>query len=201
LSIKETLVSRLLDQQRDCPNWNLLIECTADFFQDYIDTVVKLLTETWPGNSSGFWQDRVGEIVGVTRPAEEELENIFTVCEEGETDEDPVHCWGEHDEAGLGGYVYDLFGILLDDEASTETFDMFISAKIAATNADASVPGIAKYLKNGFGLDCTVTSGIGVCSVEITGGTNYDLRTRRFIMQFAPVLAGVDFVLTKWPED
>lgn len=200
MSIKETALSRRFDWQMDCPNWQTFIEMCADYFADYLAAIMYLQTSTWRDSAQGVWVDRIGEIVGVTRPAEEEVDNIFTVCEVGETDPDDLHCWGEVGEPSMGGFVWDLNGIIDEDQATDETYLEFIAAKIAATNADASIPGIAKFIQNAFGLDCTVTAIVGRVSVEIVDDPAYDLRTMRFLKYFVPIVAGVDFVILNWPE-
>lgn len=198
--LTDTIFNRLLDQQRDGVNWRKLLQIFADEFEEIIGTLVDLNTLTWLSTAEGVWLDRIGEIVGILRPPEEEVDNIFTVTEAGDVAQDALHGWGEVGEPTTGGFVWDLFGISLGTPASDSTYRDFIDAKIAATNSDASIPGLARFIDDAFGLAVMVTR-VGIRQLEITlPATGYDLRQRRYIEMLCPAVAGVDVLFVGWPE-
>ena len=198
--LTETIMSRLLDQFRDCPNWNTFLGVIADDAEELIDTSVDIATRSWRSTAEGWWLDRVGEIVGILRPPEEETDNIFTVTENGDTAQDAVHGWGEVGETTTGGFVWDILGISTGIPASDSTFGDFIDAKIFATCADASIPGLARWIYNAFGLSVTVAR-TGTRQVTITlPATGFDLRKFRYLQIMCPAIAGVEVVWSGWPE-
>lgn len=198
MSIKETALSRRFDWQMDCPNWEKFITLLADYFADYIAAILYLQTNTWKDTAEGVWLDRVGEIVGVTRPAEEIVERIFRCRSHSDPAYDELHGFGTHSNPSLGGLLWGRNGIPTVNQASGEDFLDFINAKIAATNADASVPGLAKFIRNAFGIECVITTGERQVFIELSGVI--DLRQRRYLQTFIPVVAGVSCILTNWPD-
>jgi hypothetical protein len=199
MSLKTQMLSRLLNQWQDCPNWEAFITCVADFFADYLAAVVALQTETWRGTAQGVWLDRVGEIVGVTRPMEEETKRVFRCRGDDDPDYDENHGFGSPTDDTIGGLLWGPNGIpsLTKDVASDETFTYFIDAKVAATNSDASIPGLAKYIKAAFDVDCTITVP-AVRQIHCALLDSVDLRQHRFIEHFAPNVAGTLFQITNW---
>lgn len=199
--LKDTILKRLLDQFRDCPNWNTYLELLGDDAEDdLIDTSVDISTRSWLDTAEGWWLDRVGEIIGLLRPPEEETDNIFTVTEAGDSSQDVLHGWGEVGEPTTGGFVWDLFGITTGVPASDSTYRDYIDAKIFATNSDASIPGIARWMMNSFGLAVTVTR-TGTRRFTVTlPASGYDLRQRRYMELLCPAVAGVDVLFDGWPS-
>jgi Protein of unknown function (DUF2612) len=200
-TLKTQMLSRLLNQWKDCPNWELFLTTIADYFADYIAAVVALQTSTWRDTSEGVWLDRVGEIVGVIRPMEEEVVRVFRCRGEGDPDYDPLHGFGDPSDPAVGGFLWGPNGIPKEgnEVASDETYGYFIDAKVAATNADASIPGLAKYVKNAFGVDCIITVP-APRQTECELLDSVDLRQHRYIEHFAPNVAGTSFRITNWPD-
>lgn len=204
MTIKTTALSRILNQWADCEKWEKFISIWADYFDDLMDAIIYLQTQTWLDTAQGVWMDRIGEIVGVSRPAGEEIERVFRCRGDDDPEYDPLHGFGGDDpETGevdpdMGGLIWGEGGIPTGTQASDGEFLDFIMAKIAATNADASVPGIAKYITAAFGISSTVTATPGLVSVELL--EEVDLRQRRYLETFAPALAGVSFLITNWPD-
>lgn len=200
--LTEMILSRRLDQQWDGADWKISFDIIAAEFEEIIDCLVSLSTETWLDTAQGVWLDRIGEIVGVLRPPNEEVDNIFTVTDYDDPQTpDMLHGWGDSTNPAVGGYVYDIRGLSLGDQATDEDFLDFIIAKIYATNADASVPGIARFCRLAFGISVDIEKVSGRRAIEITlPSTGYDLRQRRYMEMFLPVVAGVDVVLIGWPE-
>ena len=200
-AMTERILSRLLDQQRDGDDWNNFFDIIAAEAEEIIEALVDMSTLSWKDTAGGWWLDRVGEIVGVPRPGDEEVDDIFTVCEY--TDEPVVDAnrgWGDTSNPSTGGIIWDINGVILEDESSDEDFLDFIEAKIAATNADASIPGLALYCYDAFGLEVTVTvPEAGKVLIELPT-TGYDLRQRRYLEIFCPAIAGVDVLFDGWPE-
>lgn len=202
-AITEQALSRRLNQQLGRQNGEAFLTLCAEFFDDYLAAIVNLQTYVWLDTAEGVWQDRIGEIVGCTRPMEEEMERVFRVRDTTDPDYDELHGFGEligGVDSGIGGLIWSsVTGIPTTAVASTETFYYYILAKIAATNADASIPGIARFIKNAFDVDCTITvPQVGHINIELLDVT--DLRQRRFIGLFLPVIAGVSCHITNWPD-
>jgi len=199
-ALTERILSRLLDQQRDGDDWLTSFGILAAEGEEIVDALVDLSTLVWLTTAGGYWLDRIGEIVGVPRPIDEEVDNIFTVCDTGdEAIEAALLGWGDDDHLSEGGYVWDDYGVLLSDSATDEDYLDFINAKIAATNADASIPGLAQYVLDAFGLACTVSSpaaGTVIVELPVSG---FDLRQRRYLEIFCPALAGIDVLFDGWP--
>jgi hypothetical protein len=198
--LTETIFNRLLDQQKDGATRRGLLQIIADDGEEIISTLADIATKSWKDTAEGWWLDRVGEIIGMGRPPGEEADNIFTVTEAGDTTPDVLHGWGEVGEPTTGGFVWDLFGISTGVPSTDTVYRTFIEAKIAATNSDASIPGLARFVMNAFGLSCTVTR-TGTRQVTITlPGTGFDLREFRYLKKLCPAVAGVDVVWAGWPE-
>lgn len=202
-ALTERIKSRLLDQQRDGDDWDNFLSIIAAEFEEIIDILVDLSTLTWLDTATGVWLDRIGEIVGVKRPSAEEVDNIFTVCDTGDADEtgDSVHCWGDDDHALEGGYVWDDDGVLLGGEADDDDYLEFIKAKIYATQADASIPGLALYVLNCFDLATTVTTPTPGEALIVLPASGFDLRQKRYLEIFCPAMAGINVTFSGWPED
>lgn len=202
-AIVERSVERLLDQQRDGQNWIDFLTVQGEVFEEILQALVDLSTSTWLDTAEGVWLDRVGEIIGVLRPPDEEVDNVFTVTEYTEPlpDSDMLHGFGELGQPTYGGYVWDLLGLVLTTTgASDEVYRSYIAAKQAATNADASIPGIARFFLIAFDLVVTVTRPyVGRLDVTLPA-TGYDLRQRRYMKILCPVVAGIDLHLIGWPE-
>lgn len=212
MTIETKMKSRLLNQQSTTEGWNGFIEAIADFFADYVSCVVSLQTETLKDTAEGVWLDRAGEIVGMARPAAEETERVFRCRDSSDPDYDELHGFGnwmsaenshdgtEYGNYSLGGLIWSFAtGIPVGTgQASDEDYLPFIDAKIAATNADASIPGIAKFITNGFGIDSTITDAPGKVYIQLDG--EVDLRQRRILGNIIPVIAGVGATVTNWPD-
>lgn len=198
--LQETILGYRLDQQKDVPNWEDFLTVIAESFQEVVDVLVSLSSETWKDTAAGVWLDRVGEIVGVLRPFDEETDNIFTVTEVGDTTPSALMGFGEVSDPAQGGYVWDLYGLSKGVNANDPDYLDFIDAKIFATNADASIPGLARYMKNAFGLDVTVARPqVGQITITLPA-TGYDLRQRRYMELMCPAIGGIDVLFIGWPE-
>ena len=200
--ITENAVDSLLDQQKSGDDWLEIVTIIAELFEEIIAANVALSTQTWKDTAEGVWLDRVGEIVGVSRPPEEEVDNLFTVCDVGEPgweDVDLLHGWGTTANPSSGGILYDLDGVMLGTSAIDGDYLDFINAKIAATNADASVPGLARYALNAFGIAAVITATPGKVVITLPT-TGYDMRQRRYLEMFCPAMAGIDVVFEGYPE-
>jgi hypothetical protein len=196
--------ARLLDQFKDdAIGWVAFLTVLAESLEDLITCLVSLSTQTWKDTAEGVWLDRAGEIVGCGRPGEEIDNALFTVCDVGETGwdvEDPAHGWSAILTPSYGGYVWDLYGLSTGVQANDETFLFFINAKIAATNADASLPGLAKYCSDAFGLSVTVErTSPGHVTITLPA-TGYTITQRRFLEMFCPAMAGIEVYFDGWPE-
>lgn len=201
-ALTERIKSRLLDQQRDGDDWDNFLSIIAAEFEEIIDLLVDLSTLLWKDTATGVWLDRVGEIVGVTRPAEEEVDNIFTVCDTGDPDEtgDSLHCWGDDSAPQQGGYVWDDYGVLLGGTVDDDDYLEWIDAKIYATNADASIPGLEAYVLNCFGVVADVSTPTpGDVLIELPS-SGYNLRQKRYMEIFCPAMAGINVTFSGWPE-
>lgn len=195
--LTEDLKRGILNQSSDGPNWDAVVEWMAEEFEEVMEVSIYLLTLTWLDNAEGVWLDRIGRIVGVTRPQDEELIRVFRVRGASDPWYDENHGFADS-TASIGGYLSGRWGVPKEGLVDDDVYREIIRAKIAGTNADASVPGIARYVEAAFGLTCTVTAANRVVKVELNGA--FDLRQRRYIEHFSPRLAGVGFSVSNWPE-
>jgi len=196
--LKEDLLTRILEASSDGPNWQAFVTWIADEFEEVIEAIVYwLLVGTNKDIAEGIWLGRIGRLVGADRPPNEELYRVFRVRGDSDPKIDNLHGFGTPSNPNIGGFLSGIWGVPADGLAGDALYLDFIDAKIAATNADASVPGIARYLQNAFGLDCTVSASNRVVSVTI--GDPFDYQVRRYVGYFAPVVAGVEFRMTNWP--
>lgn len=197
--LTEDLGSRILEASSDGPNWQAFVTWMAEEFEEVLEAIVYLvLVGSNKDIAEGVWLDRIGRLVGVDRPPNEELYRVFRVRGASDPQFDDLHGFGSATDPDVGGFISGGWGVPADGVAGDELFLDFIDAKIAATNADASIPGIARYIQNAFGYDCTVTAEDRV--VYVTINSTFDLQTRRYLEYFAPVVAGVTFRVTNWPE-
>lgn len=197
-AIEDDLLDGIFDQMSDVENWAKIVEFIADEFQQVIDAILYLDVLTWVDVAEGVWLDRVGAIVGVRRPPNEELTRVFRCRGASDPWYDPNHGFASPTNPSIGGYLSGIWGVPADGVASDTLYRDYIYAKIAATNADASIPGIAIYVLNAFGLATTVSASGRDISVEITG--TFNLQQRRFIEYFAPNVAGTNLSVINWPE-
>lgn len=201
-AILERALSRRLNQQLDGQIREDWLTIIGELFDEALALSTSMSTETWKDTAQGWWLDRVGEIVGVGRPQEEEVTRIFRCRSDSDPDYDPNHGFGDEPPSAIGGFIWDdQTGVPTSPpaEASDATYLDFINAKIAATNADASIPGLARYASNAFDVSVTVTVP-SKRNVEMALNDVVDLRKRRFLELFAPVVAGVDFRVTGWTD-
>jgi hypothetical protein len=198
----ETILSRRLDQQLDNPKRELGLNAIGAEFDAFRAAVIDYLTRTWIGTTEGVWVDRIGEIVGVKRPPEEEVERVFRCRSASDPDVyDALHGFGTAADPDVGGFLSSaVYGVPKTpaEQAGDVTYLDFIAAKIAANNTDASIPGIAKYIFNAFGIECTVTAAAKKIYIELLG--EVDLRQRRFLKLFMPNVAGTECEITNWSD-
>lgn len=195
--LNDDLKDGILNSQSDGINWTAIVEWMADEFQDVIDAGLYLLAMTWLDTAEGVWLDRIGDLVGLKRPGNEELVRIFRTRATTDPVYDPDH--GFANASGtIGGYLGGRWGITTDGLVDDDTYRDLLRCKIAATNADASVPGIARFVYNSFGLTCTVVANPRQVLIELDG--TFDLRQRRYIETYAPIVAGVDCRVINFPS-
>jgi hypothetical protein len=199
--LKDDLLSGRLDQFVDGPNWEAIISWIADEFEEVIEAALYLLMLTWLDESEGVWVDRIGDIVGADRPGNEELERVFRCSGADDPTYDPLHGFA-NSSGTIGGFLSGRWGVPKDGLEDDTDYKEVIKAKIAGTSpysGDASVPGLARFVRSAYGLDCAV-SVVGLRQVRIELDGDYDLRQRRYLEEYAPILAGVELSIPTYPE-
>lgn len=196
--LKEDLLRGILDGSSDGPNWIGFVEWIAEEFEEVIDAAIYIMVMTWLDTAEGIWLDRIGDLVGIRRPGNEELIRVFLCRGPSDPSYDPNHGFA-NPTGTIGGYLGGLWGVPADGLLDDAGYLDILKCKIAANNADASIPGVARYVFDAYGLSCTVTR-IAQRQVRVSLGGSFDLRQRRFLRYFSPVLAGVDVVFNTFPS-
>jgi len=191
----QKMIDRLPDQFKITGRLIDLIKVINNRFDDTDSLIDYLMFYRFLDTASGVWLDTIGVIVGVlSRPYESE-ENIFTygtVSEISTTE-------GFSDSTGLnGGHYMDGFGLPTTDRIDDDKFRVLIKAKIFATNVSPTIPNIYTYIKNAFGIESIVTvPETGSVSVEIA--ESLTVLERAWLVQYAPVAAGINIAISNWP--
>lgn len=186
----------LLNQFRDAPGILSFLEAIFNRIEDTDGLLAALLTKRDLESAEGVWLDILGAIVGVRRPvALIPDENIFTMKNVGDPD-DPDLSFGDAVPPTSGGYFQTLAGVRFPDAGlvDDDTFRVFLKAKIYSTSSSPSLPGIGRFISEGFGIDpadfeITVPKS-GYIQIELDSAV--DSTVRFAIRTFAPVAAGVD---------
>jgi hypothetical protein len=160
--VLSVLQSRITPKFRYSPIIQGLLEIIAAPIQDTIDAVEFILTHLSIDDAEGEQLDLVGGLIGVKRPLkQEDPENLFTLCREGEFD-DPDNSTGfcdESDSVVTGGYLTTEEGLasITDPGATMPDADYrrLIRQRAASYRKKMTVENLFTYLL-AFGARCAI---------------------------------------------
>jgi len=198
MSIKgDKMAGRVLDQFTVSARLLQLIDAINNRFDDSDDMLEYLLYYRFLDTASGVWLDTLGIILGLSPRPYTEREDIFTFKAVGETD-DPTLAYG--DVAGTTGGVWTtLNGSPTTTFISDTVYRALLKAKIFATYAEPNIPNIYIFIKFAFNDTESIITVPTPGTVEVELVTALTNSERRLLVQFAPVSAGFEIVITNWP--
>ena len=184
----------ILNQFRNSDTILTYLEAVFNRIEDLDAVLGDLLNKRGIETAEGVWLDIIGAIVGYARPVEYILsENIFTFKDSGTDPDDSDKAFADGPPVTHGGYFQDLYGVYIDGAPlmGDDDYRVLLRAKIAATNADPSLPSIGRFISEAFGVDFEISVPTsGYISIQLETGTAPAVRFA--IQKFAPVAAGVD---------
>jgi predicted DNA-binding transcriptional regulator AlpA len=194
----DTALQRLLNQFEDAEDMIELFRAIFNRIAEADALLEGLLLNRWLDTAEGVWLDIIGAIVGVPRPAGEvDPSIIFTY--RAETDvSDPNKGYGTLPQVNAVGLYNSLFGLSTNEPASDDEYRQRIRAKVAVTGAGVSYPDIYRFIRDTFEVEPHLSSPyVGRVEVELEEWISN--RNRLFLVESAPVSAGVEIEITNWP--
>lgn len=171
--IEDRWLSRLFHIFRNSPHILGLVEILSDPLQDTIDVCDYILGHLSIDDAEGEQLDFLGELIGVYRvAAQEDSNNIFTMCSLGEVDtfanstgfynDDP-------DDPPTGGYMVSINGLSSITEPrsmmSDNEFRFLIRQKAASYRKNMTRVNLFNYLL-AFGSRCLIDDESMIVSID-----------------------------------
>jgi len=195
----DTALQRLLNQFSDSVRLKELLEVIFNRVAEVDSLLEDLLLSRWIDTAEGVWLDVVGDVVGVERPFAEVDPSIIFTYKSISDPNDPNKGYGTLPQTNLVGLYSAINGLLLDTPASDEDYRKRIKAKAATTGTNVAYPDIYTFVTNTFAITCQLSSPyVGRVEIEINDYLNN--QDRRFLIEYAPVSAGIEVEIMNWPS-
>jgi hypothetical protein len=178
----DTFKNHVKDQFSDVPNWRSYYTIVCEFIDELYEAGVYYAVHRWLETAYGFLLDVCGAIIGLPRPYAWVTDGIFTW--------DTV----EPDEMWDVGLWSSYRGIRTTTLVDDDIYRPLLRAKAYANGANSSLYAIAKTIKLGFDIDCTVTTP-SARVVSITFNEPVSQWARYYIRELVPVQGDTDLVL------
>lgn len=201
INVETVWKARLFEQFKNSPHIVALIEILSDPLQDTVDVCDFILAHNSIDDAEGEQLDFLGELIGVTRPrAQEDPDNIFTMCSLGETG-DSDNSQGFYDDTDsviTGGYMTSYEGIPDQSDPTAQMSDAdfryLIRQKAAAFRKKMTRRNLFNYLI-AFGGRCKIDDDTGqTVTIDPTAYYQFDDWTKWYIENkgFKPAGISVD---------
>ena len=195
----DTALQRLLNQFDSSTKLKDLLRAIFNRIAEVDSLLEDLLLKRWIDTAEGVWLDIVGDVVGADRPfGEVDPAIIFTykaIADPNDSDKG----YGTLPQTNLVGLYSTIGGLLTDEPATDEVYRKRIKAKAITTNSNVAYPDIYRFITETFEITAQLSSPyVGRVEVEINDYlTNSD---RNFLIQYAPVSAGIEIEIINWPS-
>ena len=160
--VEDTWKNRLFHIFRNSPHIVALIEILSDPLQDSVDVCNFILAHRSIDDAEGEQLEFIGDLIGVTRPlAQEDPNNIFTLCSISETDDldGSTGFFDDTDTVETGGYLTSYYGIPDQSDPTAQMSDAdfryFIRQKAASLRRKMTMANLFNYLI-AFGGRCKI---------------------------------------------
>lgn len=201
IEVESTWQARLFHIFRQSPHILGLVEILSDPLQDTVDVCDYILNHLSIDTAEGEILDFLGELIGVTRPrAQEDPNNIFTMCSLGETDDLDGSTGFYNPDDETGGYITSYYGIPDQSDASAMMSDVnfrfLIRQKAACYRKRMTLRNLFNYLI-AFGARCAIDDDTSMTvKIDPTNFYDFDDWTKWYISNkgFKPAGISVGFV-------
>lgn len=194
----DTALERLLNQFADATDVKELLKAIFNRVAEADTLLEGLLLNRWIDTAEGVWLDILGDIVGVDRPVGEVDPTIIFTYRAVSDVNDPDKGYGTLPQTNLVGRYSSVNGLPTGQPATDDVYRQLIKAKIATTNSNVAFPDIYNFIYQTFEITAHLSSPY-VGRVEVVIDEYLSNAERRFLVNYAPVAAGVEIEIVNWP--
>jgi hypothetical protein len=152
-----------------------------------------LATKRWLDTADGVWLDEAGDIVGIERLAQEEIDNVFTIRGASQSNVDSKGFSGLA-QPRTGGHFQGFSPLMTSTYFDDDVYRNWVQAKAGATFTDATHDDIYDFVKTLLGVHTIVrTTGTREDTIQLTSPLSQGTRARLRLL--APTAAGIRLIV------